>query len=47
MVFSVVFLGTLNSQLPICEYTRAGQMLGNQSGCYNLVPVFEWIEEYS
>ncbi|KAH6910702.1 1,3-beta-glucan synthase [Coprinopsis sp. MPI-PUGE-AT-0042] len=43
-IVTMVFLGTLNSRLPICEYTRSGQMIGNQSGCYNLVPVFEWIE---
>ncbi|ESK92280.1 1,3-beta-glucansynthase [Moniliophthora roreri MCA 2997] len=43
-VFTMVFLGTLNSQLPICQYTDAGQFIGGQAGCYNLVPVFEWIE---
>lgn len=40
----MVFLGTLNSQLTICQYTASGQYLGGQAGCYNLVPVFEWIE---
>lgn len=39
----VVFLGTLNSSLKICKYTASGQFLGGQAGCYNLVPVFEWI----
>ena len=39
----VVFLGTLNKQLFICKYTDAGQLIGGQNGCYNLVPVFEWI----
>lgn len=39
----MVFLGTLNSQLDICEYTDAGQFIGGQAGCYNLVPVFDWI----
>lgn len=39
----MVFLGTLQSQLTICQYTDAGQFLGGQAGCYNLVPVFGWI----
>ncbi|KAK7062827.1 1,3-beta-D-glucan synthase [Paramarasmius palmivorus] len=43
-VFTMVFLGTLNAQLDICQYTDAGQFIGGQAGCYNLVPVFEWIE---
>jgi 1,3-beta-glucan synthase len=41
--FAVVFMGTLNSELPICKYTDSGQLLGGQSGCYLLFPVFEWI----
>jgi hypothetical protein len=40
----VLFLGTLNSQLTICQYTASGQFLGGQAGCYNLVPVFDWIQ---
>lgn len=43
MYVLVVFLGTLNKQLFICKYTEAGQLIGGQNGCYNLVPVFEWI----
>jgi hypothetical protein len=39
----VVFLGTLNKQLFICKYTPSGVPIGGQGGCYNLVPVFEWI----
>ena len=39
----MVFLGTLNSQIPICKYTPSGQLLGPQ-GCYNLTPVFQWID---
>ena len=39
----MVFLGTLNSQLAICKYTKSGQFLGPQ-GCYNLSPVFQWID---
>jgi 1,3-beta-glucan synthase component len=42
--FLVLFLGTLNSQLTICKYTASGQFLGGQAGCYNLVPVFDWIQ---
>ncbi|KAF9525252.1 1,3-beta-glucan synthase [Crepidotus variabilis] len=36
-------LGTLNSTVRICKYTPSGQFSGGQAGCYNLVPVFEWI----
>jgi 1,3-beta-glucan synthase len=39
---SVVFLGTLNKQLPICKYDSHGNLLG-PLGCYNLAPVFDWI----
>ncbi|KDQ20392.1 glycosyltransferase family 48 protein [Botryobasidium botryosum FD-172 SS1] len=39
----LLFLGTLNKQLSVCEYNDQGQPLGGQSGCYNLAPVFEWI----
>ena len=39
----VVFLGTLNSQLTICQYSSTGQPLNGQGGCYNLHPVFNWI----
>ena len=38
----VVFIGTLKSQLTICKYTKTGQFIGT-SGCYNLSPVFDWI----
>lgn len=40
----MVYLGTLNSQLVICKYTDVGQFIGGQTGCYNLVPIFEWIQ---
>ncbi|KAF8582242.1 glycosyltransferase family 48 protein [Ramaria rubella] len=40
---ALVFLGTLNKQLTICQYNSAGQFIGGQPGCYNLVPVFNWI----
>lgn len=39
---TVLFLGTLNEQLRVCEYQN-GQAIADQSGCYNLFPVFEWI----
>ncbi|KAG6889590.1 1,3-beta-D-glucan synthase [Termitomyces sp. Mi166 len=42
-IVTLVFLGTLNAQLVICKYTDAGQFIGGQAGCYNLVPVFDWI----
>ncbi|KAF9448440.1 glycosyltransferase family 48 protein [Macrolepiota fuliginosa MF-IS2] len=42
-VVTMVFLGNLRAQLRICQYTPTGQMIGGQQGCYNLVPVFDWI----
>ncbi|TFK75742.1 1,3-beta-glucan synthase [Pluteus cervinus] len=42
-IVTMVFLGTLNSQLRICKYTANGIFIGGQGGCYNLVPVFDWI----
>jgi 1,3-beta-glucan synthase len=44
LFFSVTFFGTLKSTLPICKYTSAGQLIGGQGGCYNLSPVFDWIQ---
>ncbi|KAF4579577.1 1,3-beta-D-glucan synthase [Pleurotus pulmonarius] len=38
----MVFLATLSSQVDICRYTASGQFIG-PVGCYNLVPVFDWI----
>jgi 1,3-beta-glucan synthase len=43
-MFALVFLGTLNKQLTICKYTADGQFVGGQGGCYNLVPVYDWIK---
>ncbi|KAL1709542.1 glycosyltransferase family 48 protein [Schizophyllum commune] len=43
-IVTMVFLGTLKSSVTICKYTSSGQYIGGQSGCYNLVPVFQWIE---
>lgn len=39
----VVFLGTLKSQLTICKYSKSGALISN-TGCYNLDPVFQWID---
>ena len=38
----MVYLGTLKGELTICQYTSSGAFIG-QAGCYNLVPVFQWI----
>lgn len=43
-MFALVFLGTLNKELTICRYTADGQFVGGQGGCYNLVPVYDWIK---
>ncbi|OCB90135.1 glucan synthase [Sanghuangporus baumii] len=43
-IVTMVFLGTLGSSVQICEYTSQGQLIPNQSGCYNLSPVFDWIK---
>lgn len=40
----LVLLGTMNQGLFICRYTSDGQFVGNQAGCYNLVPVYDWIK---
>jgi 1,3-beta-glucan synthase len=42
-IVTMVFLGTLNAQLQICQYNAAGQFIAGQGGCYNLSPVFDWI----
>lgn len=42
-IYSVLYLGTLNKELTICKYNSHGDFIGGQSGCYNLVPVFDWI----
>jgi len=43
IIYSVLYLGTLNKELTICRYNSHGDFIGGQSGCYNLVPVFDWI----
>lgn len=42
-MFTMVFLGTLNSSLTICKYNSEGQFIGSP-GCYNLVPTYDWIK---
>jgi 1,3-beta-glucan synthase len=41
--FAVVFLGTLNSSILVCQYSATNNLLPGMDGCYNLTPVFEWI----
>lgn len=43
-MFTLVFLGTMNKELFICQYSASGQFLASQAGCYNLVPVYDWIK---
>jgi 1,3-beta-glucan synthase len=40
---TLVFIGTLNKSLEICEVDSQGNVLGGQPGCYNLIPVFDWV----
>ncbi|TRM58686.1 glycosyltransferase family 48 protein [Schizophyllum amplum] len=40
---TLLYLGTLNKQLFICKINSSGQVYSGQAGCYNLIPVFEWI----
>ncbi|ESK96966.1 1,3-beta-glucansynthase [Moniliophthora roreri MCA 2997] len=42
-MLTLVYLGTLNKQLLICKIDSQGNVIGGQPGCYNLIPVFEWI----
>src|SRR6266404_5503604 len=39
----VVFIGILNKQLAICKVDSLGNVIGGQGGCYNLIPVFDWV----
>src|ERR1700733_14009250 len=43
IIYPVLYLSTLNKELTICRYNSHGDFIGGQSGCYNLVPVFDWI----
>ncbi|KAG2159276.1 glycosyltransferase family 48 protein [Suillus bovinus] len=42
-IVTMVFLGTLNSSILVCQYSSAGTVLPGMDGCYNLTPVFDWI----
>jgi 1,3-beta-glucan synthase len=37
-------MGSLNQMLLICRYNKLGDLLPGQATCYNLDPVFSWIE---
>ncbi|KAI6039063.1 glycosyltransferase family 48 protein [Pisolithus marmoratus] len=43
---TLLYIGTLNKQLAICQVDSQGNVLGGQqaTGCYNLVPVFDWLK---
>ncbi|KII88524.1 glycosyltransferase family 48 protein [Plicaturopsis crispa FD-325 SS-3] len=41
---TLLFIGTLNKQLAICKVDTLGNVIGGQPGCYNLIPVFDWIK---
>jgi 1,3-beta-glucan synthase len=41
---TLLYIGTLNEQLTICKVDSQGNVLGGQPGCYNLVPVFDWVK---
>ena len=40
---AVVFIGILNKQLAICKVDSQGNVISGQGGCYNLIPVFDWV----
>jgi hypothetical protein len=40
---AVVFIGILNKQLAICKVDSQGNVINGQGGCYNLIPVFDWV----
>ncbi|KAK0540207.1 1,3-beta-D-glucan synthase [Tilletia horrida] len=42
-MITMVFIGTLNSQLRICESANSEYIPGT-GGCYYLIPVFSWIK---
>ncbi|KAH9904630.1 glycosyl transferase [Fomitopsis serialis] len=41
-ITTMVYLRTLEGQLMVCKYTSSGAFIG-VAGCYNLSPVFQWI----
>ncbi|KAF9482743.1 1,3-beta-glucan synthase [Pholiota conissans] len=40
---TMLYIGTLNKQLAICKVNSQGTVISGQPGCYNLIPVFDWI----
>jgi 1,3-beta-glucan synthase len=40
----VVFIGTLNKELSICVLDSIGNPISGQGGCYDFIPVFQWIK---
>ncbi|KAF8894605.1 glycosyltransferase family 48 protein [Infundibulicybe gibba] len=40
---TLLYIGTLNKQLAICKVDAQGNVILGQAGCYNLIPVFDWI----
>nr|GAT52097.1 1,3-beta-glucansynthase [Mycena chlorophos] len=42
-IVTMVFLGSLNESIHVCQYTSSGQFKAGQPGCYNLINVFGWI----
>jgi len=42
-MITLLFIGTLNKQLDICQLDALGNVIPGQPGCYNLIPVFDWI----
>ncbi|EGN92450.1 glycosyltransferase family 48 protein [Serpula lacrymans var. lacrymans S7.3] len=43
-MITLLYIGTLNKQLEICQLDAQGNVLAGQPGCYNLIPVFAWIK---
>ncbi|GJE95140.1 glycosyltransferase family 48 protein [Phanerochaete sordida] len=43
-MLTLVYIGTLNKQLAICKVDAHGNVQPGQPGCYNLLPVFDWIK---
>ncbi|KAA1471184.1 1-3-beta-glucan synthase [Dentipellis sp. KUC8613] len=41
---TIMFIGTLNKQLAICRVDSQGNVKPGQPGCYNLIPVFDWVK---
>lgn len=39
----MVFIGILNKQLDICKVDSIGNVISGQGGCYNLIPLFDWV----